>query len=971
MNFKKRIYCFLLTMIMLVGMLPITSYAAATDSNSQSTPVFIDMPDNWAASALSNALKNGLLNGSNGKLMPDADLTRAQMAAMIVRAFGAKGMVYGGQFIDVKSSDWYADEIEAANQMGILQGDKGKVWPNKPITREEAFAVIARAFKFKPSDQSSIAFQDLNEISDWAKEEVYSLINSGYLHGSQNQLNPKGNISRAECAQIMDNLLRQYITISGAYSDEMINGNVMVNVPGVILQNLEIDGDLIVGDGVGDGELTLDSVNVAGRMVVRGGGNNSIIIKGNSNISTIIVSRIDGEVSVKIEGDSNVDIIYVEDGSNDVNIQGDADNLVINASDITVSVYGGEIGDIDIESDNLKLIIDDKSVVDAVNISKNVKNTEVEAEGKISNLTISGTGSHVSGTGTVRQVDVLGSAENARIETPNTVIIIDDGAAGITGGGGTELQAGTSAANNSAGNGIAADSHSGSSRRAVHSVGISGYAILGETLSAMDLEPAEASVLYQWQFSETEDGTYQDIPNATANLYMIGSDCVGGYMKLKIQGTGNFRGTVESAPTKLIKETDEAILADVFSEEDTVPEGGSGDSPADRIIWEITAENTEDQVTVDDISAGANGTVHLYPDSGFDSGEDEPIDLSYGLDNTVYIKVTSEYGSESRYYEVKIARRLPAGYIPVSNASELKQIEETALNTFGAGTLLEDQFTGGYDKKYMLIKDITLGTFEPIGFGSGYYASIFTGEFDGNGYILKDGTISYPMSDHLIGIFASNSGIIKNLGTENVTVQGGELIGGLVGRNNGQIVRCYSTGSVGGTLAAGGIVGQNYGTVTQCFATGDISANGYWGRAGGVAGTNQGGALVACYATGDVTAYYYAGGLIATNNGTVTQCYSTGKVRVTVDYDGGLVGANDGGTSYNQCYWNILTSTQTTSAGGEGRTTLQMKAGTPNVKLDEFGVPDESGDLLYENWDESIWDFGSEEEYPTFLWQAL
>ena len=82
----------------------------------------------------------------------------------------------------------------------------------------------------------------------------------------------------------------------------MVNGNIMINTPGVTLKNLKVNGDLILGDGVGDGEVILDSVEVTGRMVVRGGGVNSIIIKGNSNVSNVVIARIDGKIQRESPG---------------------------------------------------------------------------------------------------------------------------------------------------------------------------------------------------------------------------------------------------------------------------------------------------------------------------------------------------------------------------------------------------------------------------------------------------------------------------------------------------------------------------------------------------------------------------------------------------------------------------------------------------------------------------------------------
>ena len=71
----------------------------------------------------------------------------------------------------------------------------------------------------------------------------------------------------------------------------------------------------------------------------------------------------------------------------------------------------------------------------------------------------------------------------------------------------------------------------------------------------------------------------------------------------------------------------------------------------------------------------------------------------------------------------------------------------------------------------------------------------------------------------------------------------------------------------------------------------------------------------------------YVGGFVGTNRGTIKYSYSTGYVSGSGDNVGGLVGVNEYGSSTN-CYWDTQTSGQSTSDGGTGKTTAQMKPQT-------------------------------------------
>lgn len=241
----KKLLCFIMSMFLLIGMISPTYYAVENKGSKANELMISDMPDDWSSEALRSAVYNGILLGTDGKIMPDNLLTRAQMAAIMVRIFGAtvKGNI--DDFTDVKSTDWFADDISKAYHMGIIKGSNGQMNPNKAITREEVFVIISRALRLESSSNHNMEFTDINQISNWAKEDVHAIVESGYVHGSNELLKPKAYMTRAEFAQLIYNLFGQYISLDGTYTDIVDNGNVIVNVPGVTLQKMEINGDLI------------------------------------------------------------------------------------------------------------------------------------------------------------------------------------------------------------------------------------------------------------------------------------------------------------------------------------------------------------------------------------------------------------------------------------------------------------------------------------------------------------------------------------------------------------------------------------------------------------------------------------------------------------------------------------------------------------------------------------------------------
>jgi len=258
-----------------------------------------------------------------------------------------------------------------------------------------------------------------------------------------------------------------------------------------------------------------------------------------------------------------------------------------------------------------------------------------------------------------------------------------------------------------------------------------------------------------------------------------------------------------------------------------------------------------------------------------------------------------------------------------------------------------------YDKHFILIADIDMDPNLPG--RRVFHSSVigrFTSVFDGNGHAISHLTI---VGGSFLGLFRhlACGAKITNLGLEDVKVSGtGDVVGGLVGINDGSITRSYSTGMVTGNEYVGGLVGtiQWEGGITMIYSTCTVTGDEY---VGGLVGNNDG-SITISYSTGTVKGDEYAGGLVGLNGGNITTSYSTGMVTGNMRV-GGLVGFNGGGdlngsitSSYSigvvggtsdvgglvgdgspisvtACFWDIDTSGQTTSVGGVGLTTAEMQ----------------------------------------------
>ncbi len=426
---NKKFLSILLCLSLILSLFPGIASAAETGS-------FSDMPDKnyWSYAALRAAVENGLLQGSDGRLMPKEVLTRAQMAAVINRAFGAQTAADISRFADVSKSAWYYADIAKAVQMGTFMGGSDNTMkPDAEITRQEAFTVMARAFKLADGESSVLTgFADQSSIADYARGSVAALVKAGYIEGTNGMLMPTAPVTREQFAQIFYNMLSNYIHRAGIYT-ENINGNVMINTPDVTLKGLTVSGDVIIGEGVGNGDVTLDDVFIKGRLVVRGGGENSIHIINRSKVGSIIVGKTgDGGVRVRTEEGCNIDVVYVADGRDDITLEGSFNQIEI-TTHTQVTLNNAKVTGLAVSAKNADVTIKGSSNVSVAVIDEAAAGAEltVGAGAKVSKVDSAADNITIGGSGTVAHANISGGS--AAVNTAGTLVTQDTASGGSTG----------------------------------------------------------------------------------------------------------------------------------------------------------------------------------------------------------------------------------------------------------------------------------------------------------------------------------------------------------------------------------------------------------------------------------------------------------------------------------------------------------------------------------------------------------
>lgn len=186
---------------------------------AEAAKAFGDLNGHWARKDIELLASKQIIKGvTEITFSPQAAVTRAEFAALLVRALGlTAGPETSASFTDVAEGDWYAEAVGTAAGFGLVQGyGDGLFKPLQTVSREEMAVMAARAISFAGSGlvgasgggKQLEAYVDEKQVSPWAREAVSGLLAAKLMQGrSDGLLDPKATASRAEAASLLKRLL--------------------------------------------------------------------------------------------------------------------------------------------------------------------------------------------------------------------------------------------------------------------------------------------------------------------------------------------------------------------------------------------------------------------------------------------------------------------------------------------------------------------------------------------------------------------------------------------------------------------------------------------------------------------------------------------------------------------------------------------------------------------------------------------
>lgn len=200
-KYGKQWIAMILTLIMLVPHMAHAQEKAVAER-------FTDLREHWAETTITEWVDRGWVKGqSTDHFNPSAPITRAELAALVNKAFGFEEKS-PSTFFDVSAAKWYAPEVAKAVQAGYMLGDeKANFRPEASITRQE-FAVLISRVLFLMWEEPMASYTDLAASPSWSKGAIGAVIRENLMSGSEpGRFAPLSHATRAEAVVILDRAL--------------------------------------------------------------------------------------------------------------------------------------------------------------------------------------------------------------------------------------------------------------------------------------------------------------------------------------------------------------------------------------------------------------------------------------------------------------------------------------------------------------------------------------------------------------------------------------------------------------------------------------------------------------------------------------------------------------------------------------------------------------------------------------------
>ena len=178
-----------------------SSFAGVAGAATQFDGELVD----WQKPGVEYLVGKGAIDGrSDGTFGPNSSITRAEAAKIIAKALNLDINLNAKASFSDTQTHWASPFIAAleTQKSGVINGQgDGTFLPDKEISRQEMAKMIVKAYNLKLNDKADVSFSDAGSFAEWADDEIMILASLGIVVGVGNgEFSPYTNVTRAETA---------------------------------------------------------------------------------------------------------------------------------------------------------------------------------------------------------------------------------------------------------------------------------------------------------------------------------------------------------------------------------------------------------------------------------------------------------------------------------------------------------------------------------------------------------------------------------------------------------------------------------------------------------------------------------------------------------------------------------------------------------------------------------------------------
>lgn len=391
------------------------------------TPAFPDIAGHWAEDALNRAVSLGLLNGVDGKMLPDNAVKRSEAIVILNRALGADVADNTSGLTGTPQNAWYVNDLGKAIHLGLIDANDSRNF-DTASTRAEAFELLARAFAYdraEAAEDELSVFTDTNNMTDAQRHAAAALVAAGIVNGeTATTLNPQGQLTRA---QFVTMLLRIIGTFPADTAETAQPGGTLVTAAEAALTDTQSNSDYIFACDTT--AIKIDGATLGGRVVLKGGEAVELTAGNNSSIAVLAADPA-GTAYITLDDDSSVVTLVIAGTGGAVSFDGAATNIEITASGRTIDLSGMEADTLTVTGSGNTIVVDDS--IQAVAVNGGAKNNTLTLNTSVDTLLVAGVGTRVDGSGKADTVDIRAINCEVSIDSNSTTENIDKGLDGVS-----------------------------------------------------------------------------------------------------------------------------------------------------------------------------------------------------------------------------------------------------------------------------------------------------------------------------------------------------------------------------------------------------------------------------------------------------------------------------------------------------------------------------------------------------------